>query len=73
MEKDANEHARQIESHRWPGVKELSQKWGISRALVRAIPRDELPYLTFGESDVRRYDPADVAEYERSHKRGQAA
>lgn len=68
-----DEQQRQIEARGWPGVKELHERWGISRALVRAIPREKLPYLTFGQSDVRRYDPSDVAAYEDREKRGDVA
>lgn len=67
------EHQQQLEARSWPGVKDLSARWGISRALVRAIPRERLPYLTFGQSDVRRYDPVDIAAYEEREKRGAAA
>ena len=68
-----DEHERQLEARGWPGVKQLAERWGISRALVRRIPRKNLPYLTFGDSDVRRYDPADVDAYEQNEKQGAAA
>lgn len=73
MRESAREHARQMASAQWPGVAILAARWGISGKLVRAIDRAKLPYLTFGESDVRRYDPADVDTYERNEKQGHAA
>lgn len=59
-----------MEARGWPGVKYLAERWGISRALVRGIPRERLPYLAFGQSDVRRYDPADIEAYEAREKQG---
>ncbi len=72
LREEAQGHARQLEAITWPGVPELHRRWRISPALVRAIPRDKLPYLTFGKSDVRRYDPRDVEAYEQTEKRGAA-
>lgn len=70
MRAGAADHARQLDSVRWLGVKDLVLRWGIAKATVRAIPRDRLPYLLFGESNVRRYDPRDVEAYEDAEKRG---
>lgn len=67
------EHERHLMARGWPGVKQLAERWGISRALVRKIDRVKLPYLAFGETDVRRYDPADVEMYEQREKTGVAA
>lgn len=68
----AREHARQLEAVEWPGVPELQARWRIGAATIRLIPRDKLPFLTFGKSDVRRYDPRDVEAYEQTEKRGAA-
>lgn len=68
-----DEHERQLQARGWPGVPQLAARWHISRALVRAIPRDRLPYISFGQSDVRRYDPADVDAFEVREKQGAAA
>lgn len=68
----AKEHAKQIDAVRWAGVPELSDRWGVGAKIIRAIPREKLPYLTLGKSDVRRYDPSDVEAYEQAEKRGAA-
>lgn len=67
------EQQKQMESGRWPGVSALAEKWGVAFDTVKAIPREKLPYLTFGGSRIRRYDPDDVAAYEENEKRGVAA
>lgn len=68
-----DEHQAQIVARSWPGVPDLAARWGVSRATVRKIPRDRLPYLDFGGTHIRRYDPADVASYEEREKQGAAA
>lgn len=60
----AAEHARQLESVRWLSVADLVARWGVSQTTIRAIAADDLPYLLFGKSRVRRYDPRDVEAYE---------
>lgn len=70
---DVLEHTRQIEAVRWMPASDLAARWGVSVKTVRKIPRDALPYLTLGSSDVRRYDPRDVEAYEAANKRGTAA
>lgn len=67
------QHQQQLEARGWPGVKQLADRWHVSRATVRKIPREKLPYISFGDSDVRRYDPADVALFEEREKQGVAA
>ena len=64
----AHEHAKQIESVHWLGVKELATHWGVSAATVRKIPRAQLPYLLFGESAIRRYEPRDIEQFETTMK-----
>lgn len=68
-----DEHERQLQARGWPGVPDLARKWGVSRATVRKIDRAKLPYLSFGNSDMRRYDPVDIAAFEERGKRGEAA
>lgn len=68
----AQAHARQLEAVLWLSVTDLAARWGVSASTVRAIARDDLPYLTLGKSAVRRYDPRDVETYEQSSKRGSA-
>lgn len=70
---EAAEHGAQLAAAGWPGVPELAAKWGVSRPSVRKIPREHLPYLEFGDTKMRRYDPADVARYEQTAKHGHAA
>ncbi|HEY4306546.1 MAG TPA: hypothetical protein VGM82_18870 [Gemmatimonadaceae bacterium] len=43
----------------------------MSRGSVRKIARDKLPYLEFGGTNTRRYDPADVERYEQTAKHGE--
>lgn len=69
----ARDHAKQLEAVQWLGVKDLAARWGVSPGTVRKVPRDQLPYLTFGDSDWRRYDPRDVEQYEAHAKTGEAA
>lgn len=68
----ARAHTRRLEAVNWLGVSELAARWGISPDVVREIPRDRLPYLPFGASFIRRYDPRDVESYEEREKRGGA-
>lgn len=70
---EAMAHATQIEAARWLGVPELAERWAVSRTSVRKIPRDQLPYITFGGTSVRRYNPADVAHFESTAKWGASA
>lgn len=68
----AAEHARQLEAVLWLTVGDLAVRWKVSPATVRKIDRARLPYLTLGQSGVRRYDPRDVESYEAESKRGAA-
>lgn len=63
-------HTLQLASARWMTVQQLAARWKLARATVRGIPRDRLPYITFGSSNVRRYDPVDVEAFERTAKLG---
>ena len=63
-------HAKQLEAVHWLQVNDLAARWGISPGSVRKIPRDKLPYLLFGESNQRRFDPRDVERYESEQKAG---
>lgn len=48
-------------------IQDVADRWKVSRATVRAVPADELPYMEFGRGAVlkrRRYHPADVRRYE---------
>lgn len=67
---EARAHARQLEAVHWLGVSDLAARWGVSPATVRKIDPAKLPYLPFGESRVRRYDPRDVEQYEAQEKQG---
>jgi hypothetical protein len=69
----AAEHTRRLAAARFATVQILAKRWGVSEDTVRAIPRAQLPYMEFGESHMRRYDPADVAAYEALSKDGKAA
>lgn len=62
------EHAKQIEAIHWSTVNDLAARWGISPGSVRKIDREALPYLLFGKSKQRRYDPRDVERYESNEK-----
>lgn len=64
----AKAHARQLEAVLWLKTSDLVARWGIDSAEILAVPRAELPYLEFGASRARRYDPRDVEAYEQSHK-----
>lgn len=67
------EHARQLESVFFVKSHELSARWGVDIDEVLAIPREQLPYLEYGKSKSRRYDPRDVEAYEQTAKTGTAA
>jgi hypothetical protein len=60
----AAEHGRQIEAVTWLRVNDLAVRWAVSPNTVRAVPREQLPYLLFGRSRQRRYDPRDVEAFE---------
>ncbi len=67
------EHAKQLEAVLYVKVSDLAARWNLDPEGVTKIPREELPYLEFGESDSRRYDPRDVEAYEERKKKGVAA
>lgn len=66
----AQQHARQIDAVRYLTVQELAVRWHTTDDAVRAIPREQLPYIAFGKSKMRRYDPRDVEAFEDTQKRG---
>lgn len=72
----AGEHQRRLDARRvYLSVPDLAARWGVSPHTVRDIPAEHLPYLAFGRGltrQRRRYDPEDVARYEREHRRGAA-
>ena len=70
---EAAAHARQIEAVLWMETRDLAARWGVSLSTVRKIPRDKLPYLTLGETHVRRYHPDDVAAFETASRQEPAA
>lgn len=57
-------HDEQIQASTWLKTLDLMKRWGVSRDVVLAIPRDRLPYLEFGKTNMRRFNPADVEAYE---------
>jgi hypothetical protein len=69
----AADHARQLEAVRWLTVRELKARWGVSESLVRKIPRAKLPYITLGETSVRRYHPDDVERFEAEERKAPEA
>lgn len=57
----------------WFTTTELAERWGLGYSTVRDVPAEDLPYLEFGsglKNRRRRYAPSDVAEYERTHRKG---
>lgn len=67
------EHARQLEAVFFAKASELAARWNVDVDTVLAIPRGELPYIEYGKTDTRRYDPRDVEAYEQRAKKGTAA
>jgi hypothetical protein len=68
----AKQHARHIDAVVYVTVQDLAARWGVDDETVRLIPREQLPYLEFGKSRMRRYNPDDVLAYEASAKAGAA-
>lgn len=69
----AEMHERRLAAARWWRVRHLCQRWDVGRKTVYAIPRASLPYIEYGDSKQRRYDPRDVEQYEQAAKRGEVA
>lgn len=72
MRADAEAHERELEAVAWFRTADLARRWHVSPRTIHDIPPAELPYLSVGRGGVRehrRYDPRDVAAYERRHKR----
>lgn len=67
---DADAHAAQLAAARFLSARDLAGRWGVDDDTVRAIPRSQLPYLTLGKSNLRRYAPGDVEAYEAANRRG---
>jgi hypothetical protein len=63
-------HARQLDAVLYLKVNDLAARWGVDPEQVTLIPREQLPYLEFGGSRSRRYDPRDIEAYEERAKRG---
>lgn len=57
-------HETQLQSATWLGTRDLMARWGLGRDTVLEIPREQLPYLSFGTSKMRRYKPEDVEAFE---------
>jgi hypothetical protein len=70
---EAAQHARQIEAVKFLTVQELADRWRVDDETVRKIDRTELPFLEFGKSRMRRYDPREVERYEQQGKGESAA
>lgn len=66
------EHARQLEAVFYVKTSDLAARWNIDVDEVLEISRDKLPYLEYGKTNSRRYDPRDVETYEDREKRGAA-
>lgn len=63
----ARQHQEELESLRWFTPQRLAARWDVSATTVMDIPRDQLPYKTFGSGEKlkrRRYHPDDVAAFE---------
>jgi hypothetical protein len=67
------EHARQLDAVFWVKASDLGARWNVDVESVLAVPREELPYLEYGKTKSRRYDPRDVEAYEQRAKKGSAA
>jgi hypothetical protein len=70
---EAMQHARQIEAVKFLTVQDLALRWRVDDETVRKIDRASLPYLEFGKSKMRRYDPREVERYEQQGKGESAA
>lgn len=64
-------HARHLDAVTFTTVQDLAGRWGVAETTVLAVPRAQLPFLTFGKSRMRRYDPRDVEAFEEAMKRGE--
>jgi hypothetical protein len=64
----AREHTRQLAAVHFATVQILAARWNVDEETVRDVPRDRLPYLEFGKTHRRRYDPLDIEAYERAAK-----
>jgi hypothetical protein len=70
---EAADHARQIESVHWLSVNDLRARWAVSAVVIRQIPREKLPYITLGETSIRRYRPDDVERFEAEERKAPEA
>lgn len=67
------EHSKQLDAVLFAKTSDLSARWSIDVETILSIPRAELPYIEYGKSRTRRYDPRDVEAYEQHAKKGEAA
>lgn len=65
------EHHEAIESATWFTSSQLAARWNVGQTTVLMIPREALPYRTFGlgKRPRRRYSPAAVHAFEQSDSR----
>lgn len=65
------EHNDALESTQWFTSAQLAARWNVGQTTVLMIPRDALPYRTFGlgKRPRRRYSPAAVEAFEQSDAR----
>lgn len=71
MRAEAQEHERSMAAVSWLRAKDLIHRWHLCATTIRAIPASELPYLDVSRApsrEQRRYDPRDVAAYEKRRK-----
>lgn len=67
------DHSRQLAAVLFVKTSDLVVRWGVDIDTVVEIPRDELPFIEYGKSRARRYDPRDVEAYEERKKKGDQA
>jgi hypothetical protein len=69
----AREHQAEIDlAVRFLSPKAVAERWGVSVSAVLSIPPEELPFTVINAGKIkhhRRYDPADVLDYE-TRRRG---
>lgn len=73
LRRQAREHAHQLAAVRYLTVQDLAARWGVSEDVVRDLERKKLPYITLGQSRLRRYDPRDVEAFEQREKTAEEA
>ena len=65
------EHNAAMESAQWFTSAQLAARWNVGQTTVLMIPKETLPYRTFGlgKRPRRRYAPAAVLAFEASDTR----